>query len=651
MSRVWLWALFLVLIVPFVTIKCSIEKPVAPTWNLKLSLPLVDKYYDMGTLINKMDEPSLRTDSLGNPLFCFEEDLDTIRLDGKLRCDSQSISFKDTLGVVNLDISESRQLVLYISDLYEGEPGDVPPCSATIREDFDEFDDFSQVYVQEAFASITVSNDLGLDLSLVRARLIDRSLGDTLFTVYMPSGIADSESLHQDLVIREANFSNELSIEISSMSFGGHLDTMQDKLLLTNFTLDSMRVIQGEAKVPSFELLQTQTLSLPTGSLIDSARIKSGSLTLRLRNFTHLGADVNIDFPELKRDGQVLFAACSLPALSSHDLSMPLDEYSLTPWDGTKITVQTRVFSPGSGDNIITFQSSDSVTVETVLSEIIFAQVAGILESTRVEIEPIQRELDIPQGFESAQLVNASLSMEIHNGVDLPANLSVDIHGDGGQSLNLSAEVEAGGPFGTSVTSVWEDDLGSLLSPVPNRITVTGEIIYGDGQTSGICREEDFFFGVVRVSSPLELIWDPCRIEMDQSSDEVDDDIKEMIRDQLNSGKVILKVESHLPLGAEANIYFSRDEDQLLSNPDLLIGPVTVPAGRLNHDGSVMASGFAETEIDLSYDDFQVFTGTPFYMAGTVDLPGTDGQSIKASAVDFIKITSYLELSVKNKKD
>jgi hypothetical protein len=176
-------------------------------------------------------------------------------------------------------------------------------------------------------------------------------------------------------------------------------------------------------------------------------------------------------------------------------------------------------------------------------------------------------------------------------------------------------------------------------------------MICGDGQTFGIAKEEDFFFGIVKVSSPLELIWDSCQIETDLSSQEANDDVREMIKDQLNSGKVVLKVENHLPVGAEVKILFSHNQVKLLTNPDLEIGPISIPAGLLNSDGSVRNSSLSETEINLSYDDLQIFTGTPFHMIGVIDLPGTGGLVARASAADFIKLTSYLELDMKNKKD
>jgi hypothetical protein len=651
MNRFWYWTVWVILLVSLTALQCSIEKPVTPTWNLRLTLPLVNKHYDMATLIDKMDQEYLTLDSLGNPLFYFQEEMDTVRLTDKLRCDPMTLNFRDTLGIISINPGESREMMVLLGDLYDGEPGDVPPCSATVRDDLEPFSDFSRVHVQQAFGSLEVGNNLGLDLNLIRIRLIDGDSGDTLYTVMLSGGLADGGSLSQSVVFEETTLSNRLSIEITGASLGGHLPSAQGKNLSVALTLDSMQISWGQARVPSLEISQSETLVLPTTNIIDSAGIRSGQLTLDLHNFTNLDANVSIDLHRLKKDGQSLSAERSLPAFGSSGLSLSLDGYSLTPSGGNSVVLETRVFSPGSSGSLVDFASSDSVTVGAQLSELVFTYVAGIIEPTHVAIGPMDRELNLPQGFESAQLVNASLSLEIHNGVDLPVDLSVDVQGDNGQDLILQADVPAAGPFGTAVTYVQRDDLGSLLSPVPQQVTINGEIICGDGQTFGIAREENFIFGVVKVSSPLDLIWDSCQIQIDPSSDEADEDLRELIRDQLNSGKVVLKVENHLPLAAEAEIYFSEDENRLFSNPDLVIGPVVVTAGRLDRNGLVEGPNFSTTEIEVTYTDLQVFANGPFYMGGVVDLPGTGGQLIRASAADYLSITSYMELEVKNKKD
>jgi hypothetical protein len=55
--------------------------------------------------------------------------------------------------------------------------------------------------------------------------------------------------------------------------------------------------------------------------------------------------------------------------------------------------------------------------------------------------------------------------------------------------------------------------------------------------------------------------------------------------------------------------------------------------------------------MSLDREKLQVFTNSPFYIAGKLNFPGTGGNTIKALATDFIRITSYVEVEVKNKKD
>lgn len=648
--RLPFWALLSILLLSFLIVQCSISKPTAPTWNLKLTVPLINKHYDMATLIDKMDEPYLKVDSLGNPGFYFEEGLDTINLVDKLRCDSVYANFKDTLGVIDIHTSESRQVILCITEFYSGSPGVVPPCTVTTEKDLDTFSTFSQVTVKEAFTTLTVSNHLGLNLDWIQIKILDLGLQDTLHTIILSDGIEASDSNTERIIFIDKTFSNRLGIQIKASTPGGEIQTLEDKYLSLNFTLDSLRVIQGRAKVLSFDLTREENILLPTNSILDSAQIKTGYLSLDLHNCTNLDAELQVDFPELHRNGKTLSFVRQLPASIYTNLILTLNGYTFKPERGNKVRVQTKVWSSGSKDTLIDFKSSDSVSVGTLLSEMIFSQIAGVIESTRIEIENITRKLEIPEGFESAHLTHASLNLEIHNGIDLPANLSVAIQGDKEQELNLSAQIEAGGPFGTSITTVYEDQLESLFSPVPQTLTVTGDIICGDGQTFGIVREEDSFFGIIKVSSPLELILDSCQVQIDKDSDEVNDDVKQLIQDRTNSSKVVFKIESHLPLEAKAKIFISRNNCDLLSHPDLVIGPIDVPKGKLNSYGSVNGSNFSQDEINLSHQELQAFTNAPFYMGGVIEFPGSNGEMIKASAADFIKITSYLELNVKSKK-
>ncbi len=649
--RFWVWTLSSLFVLLLPLVRCSIEKPTAPTWNVQLSVPLINKYYDMAALINKMDEPYLKLDSSGNPGFYFEQDIDTIQLVDKLRCDSTVVIYKDTLGIINIHTAESRSNTLFASEFYSGPPGIVPPCTLTTESDLDTFSTYSQVTVKQAFATLTLSNHLGLNLDWLQIKIIDRNIHVTLKTIILLQGIAEGDSSTQHVIFNQQTFSNHLGIQLTGFTPGGEIENLEDKYLSLGFTIDSLAVIQGSAKVPAFEVSEDEDFLLPTRSIIDSALIRKGKLFLSLQNYTNLSSELQIDFPELVKDGKILSDEVGLPAWNHSDLSFVLDGYTLRPPAGKTLRIHTKMNSAGSGEEWLEFNSSDSVGVNVSISEMVFSQIAGVIESTKIGVNNTTQALTIPEGFENVHLSNAGLNLDIYNGIDLPANLSVVVHGDKQQQLSLTAKIDAGGPFSTTVTSLFEDQLESLLDPVPTTLTVTGDIICGDGQTYGIVREEDHIFGKLRVSSPLEMVLDSCQVKVDEDSEEVNDDVKDLLDDQVNSSLVVLKIESHLPLDAKARIFISKNRESLFSNPELIVGPIYVPKGDLNPDGSVKKSNSVVETINLSHSELQVFTATPFYMAGLIDFPGTEGKTIRSSAADFIRITSYLEFNVRNKKE
>jgi hypothetical protein len=631
--------------------QCSLKAPTAPSWNTKLTIPLIKKSYDMVTLIEKIDEPSLKTDSLGNLFFHIQEDLDTIRLLGKLVCDSVTKTFKDSLGTIKITPSESKEVIFWMTDFYTGEPGEVPPGSATIEADLDTFTSFHQVAIREGYATLTASNHLGLDLDSLQFKIIDKISWETLGTLIVPGGIQDNDSIIQKLTFADETFSNQFAIQVGTHTPGGFLPSLEGKYFSVAFLVDSLTVTCGIAKVPSFDLVKEEEIILPSGHAIDSAKIRIGSLSFDLFNHTNILAEMEIDFPELEKNGEILKTTRTIAAGERSNLELSLDGYSLRPLSDTSIQAQLTIRINDSGDQLVFFNSSDSVTAAAFLSEVTFSQISGRLEPTVVDIGEIKRDINLPPGFESAHLKNASLSLDVHNGVNFPGSLSVTVCGEKGQTLELSGNIEAGSPWTTAVTTIQEDNLDPLLDPVPQKLTCTGQLICGDGISSGIVAEEDFFFGEIEIASPLELILDSCQIQIDQDSHSVNDDVKSLIQDQVNWSKLILKVESHLPLDAEASIFISKNEEDIFLGPDLVIGPVNVPKGELDESGVVEESKTSESIINLNYEELQIFRNSPFYIAGKIDFPGTDGNTIKALATDFIQISSYVEVEVKNKKD
>ncbi len=648
----FLWGKTLVLffvLLPF--FQCSLKTPSAPTWNTRLTIPLVNENYDMVTLIEKIDEPALKVDSLGSLFFHIKEDLDTMRLSGKLVCGSVTESFQETLGAVKITPLQSNHLTLAASDLCPGGPGWVPPGSAIIQSDLDTFTSFHQVTITEGYLTLSVTNHLGLDLDSLQLDMIDKSSSEILKTTVIPGGIEDNDSIVQELALANKSFSNRFAIRINARTPGGYLSSLEDKYLSIDFGIDSLTVIQGIAQVPPLDLTAEEEISLSSDHVIDSARIRAGALSLDLFNHTNIQVEMRLDFPELKKDDKTLREDRILPAGGHSNIELSLEGYSFEPLSGTSLVARTKVQTVDSGEQLVFFSSSDSVTADVFLSKVTFRQIAGVIEPTAVDVGEIQRDLDLPPGFENVYLTGASLSLDVHNRVNLPASLSLTLQGERGQRLEISGDIQAGSPWATAVTTIQENHLEPLLGPVPRQLTVTGEAICGDGISSGVVNEEDFFFGEIEVTSPLELTLDSCQVEIDQDSHRLNDDVKSLIEDQVVSSQVIFNIESHLPLDAEVLIFVSKAEEDVISDPDLVVGPVTVPSGELDLGGLVIDSRTSESTISLNHDQLQTFAHSRFFIAGKLKFPGTGGKIIRALATDFLKITSYLEVEVESKKN
>ena len=72
----------LVVILVFLTLaQCTVKKPEAPSWNSKLTIPLVNRTYTMTEIIDRIDQDGISFDSLGNVNYSLTQQLDTVSLD------------------------------------------------------------------------------------------------------------------------------------------------------------------------------------------------------------------------------------------------------------------------------------------------------------------------------------------------------------------------------------------------------------------------------------------------------------------------------------------------------------------------------------------------------------------------------------------
>jgi len=628
-------------------VQCSIRKPSSPTWNTKLIIPLVNKTYDMTEIVEKIDEPSLLLDSLGNPCFYQEIEIDTFKMEELLTIPENQMNFKETLGVLTISSPDTQVNEFYLNEVYPGPPGLVPPFSFLLEENLQQINTFTSVKVENGIAYVTVSNHLGVDIDSLSIDLVDDLSSQVLKTVVFSEGVKNDSSKTQSADLKDQSFSNDLSYNIQAHTPGGTILSLADKYI--NLTLsfsDSLSITTAQAQIPEISLSQKKLFALSTEHRIQSGEIKQGNLSLTISNQTNLPADLTITLPDFTKQQSPLTINRFLNAKENTNLNLSLDDYTFQPQESQEIQVNLKARIPGSGENQVWVSSADSVLVEANIDELEFTQLSAVMAPTQIDLGSAHKDLDFPAGFETAELLNAYLSCEIENGTNLPANVSLTINGSQGKRLNLSGQIAPGNSEDPATTILIQDDLQDFFNPIPYWITVTGQASYGDGINSTTVTDRDFACGRIKILSPIEVIFDSNRVKLDESSDSLKEDQREEFHNRVNWTKAVIKLENHLPADAHFELLV-KSSPNVYDHPDLVVGPVTIACGSKDGNGVVINPVTTETIITLTKEQLQIFEGIPFYVGGYIYLSGTDGQKVKFVASDYIKVSAYLETEMK----
>ncbi len=629
-------------------VQCSVKKPSAPTWNSRYNLPLLVKTYDMRTLFDKIDDPSLIIDSSGNLGISIQKDIDTIYVRENLDLSPLSDIFKDTIGEIPFISSDTQSSEVFLSEIYPGGEGSVPPFSFNIDLNFPELNDLQEVAIKRGIARLKAENHLGLDLDSFSVELIDSASGTSIGTVVFESGIPQDSSAIRDFNLSEKSFSSRFSGNNKGHTPGGTILSLADKYIGFSLCFPETVVVHSAiARVPAINLSKSQTVELPTENIIHLAQIKSGNLYLQLYNGTNLPANLNIILPNLTSSGEPFGLSRYIEALNSLEISIPLQGYDFQPSE-QNLRIEISGQTEGSGENLVSISSSDSISFSVYTDTLFFSALSGIIQPTTVQIEPMQINLDLPQGLSSVSLTDAVLSLRIKNGVGFPGSLDLNLAGEDGQSLIISGGIQPGSPENPVITEIRENNPGSFLNPVPEQVFLNGNAICGDGRSAGSVTENDFITGEFLLSSPFEFVLDSTQIEVDPDTNSLDEDLRDGLNDKVNWAKVYLNLENHLPLGAKVELFFSRNSDNLYTNPQLLVGPVLLDPAETDSSGLVTNPVITENIIQLTKDDLNVFQNPTFCSGGKITFQGTNGQKVKFLVTDYIQINSHLELEVKN---
>jgi len=672
----------ILLIVSMITLSlfCTIEQPQAPTWNLPITVPLINQSYYAHELTKEFADLYITdTNQIG---FSIKGSIDTIHVDDLLKISDHITKSNIKLGNFEISIDESikdssvtfKQIWSQAQN-YNGVYTVVPSFSFDqISSDNVTIDQFEYLKVESGKAFITITNRFPIPIGPIYLTFYDNN-DNEMFQIYFPNIIESGSAVTQDIDLTDKYFSNIIHAEMSGQSDGSSgnmvfIDANND--LLIEAKLEELVVSEAKAKIKPINFSTRQSLQLVDEIYIQEARIQSGQLRLTLKNNIPLNLSVDLVYEDIfKNPGENLTHKFDLIYEQQSNETIDLTGCFMTrSTPAPSVNIYAMIKSYETGNELITLSSQDSIGVTVEVMDLKFERLKGIINEQQAELTKQTTSIDLPEELNNIKLQRAELRLSFHNQINLPIQAHLQLKGINSQHqeicLPLAANIVAGGENFESITTAVLNERNSQIIPFlnnfPSKLEITGNTNFGNGSSTGSIDSEDYLFVEYQISAPFVIRMQEKTIRPDTNeiiiksenytsdSSNLENTIDGELTKNLQQGGIFIAIHNHFPIGIKLKIYISETLARLHTNPDIVMGPITIQPGKLDNYGSVFQEILTEAHVDLSAEDLNIFknNGTSpknLFIAPEITLDETK-EAVIINADDYIKISSYARLNV-----
>lgn len=664
----------LVLITMPLALRCSFEKPSAPSWDVEVAIPLISKVYTMSEIAD--DEDALVEDSTGALSFEQTSELDEYLVGDQLDMEDQSDNFSLSMGSFTVDSPGSEFTSVELREIYteaddlHGETTEIPPFNfETEKKPLEPYDDFAYVVIDSGSIDLHVVNNLVITLgSPITIEVWDTNTDTLVITTTHNIQILPGTSRTFDADLSGIQLPNQLSIRMIGFSPGSSGNSVlidAGSRYDMGGEISELKAREALAQIPSQVITRDDDVTITDSLVVTEADIESGSIQLDLGGDIPLDAWLVYELPDFfDTTGQPFQDSLFIEKHTRIDNAISLRGFRLRPlpanFSQQKVRFNWRIRTIDTGENFALVRSDDVMNAAFRLAGLRFSRVTGKLGAQNIDVEQEDIEFDIPADMDSIFFETAQLELTIQNGINFPARLKFNIEGnnENGNVSYLQVDdviqpaASPGEPVSTTIILNNENStISEFISILPSLIKINGSVKLGDPDWVGTVSTEDFVDGEVMVSAPLSLRLPAQKIDSDPNEMDIDDDVKEDIVDNLSDGSFVGEISNHLPIGAEVEIVFGETDSTVFSAPVLTIGPLRADAGMIGEDGYVQSASNNDISFALSEQELKTFLLDRLYSGVRVSLHGTDGKFIRVRASDRIEIKAFTQIKVKVNQD
>ncbi len=665
---------------------CTLNEPVLPSWNTEYTIHLPSKTIEMTEII---DDSLFFADTVsGLPVIRFEisDTAETQKITTEdLTFDDQTSDYTFNLESVLIDKSGTLETApvsigqilppgvdpnAAILPPFPGSVVNLPPLDI-------EFDHFSEVEIDNGQLYLTIRNEMFLKIDPnLSIDVFDDAANVLLGTVLFTDSIAAYSMVRsQPLNMQNKVFRNQLRLE-TTLPLAGTADTThftaskRDDYFSIVVELTECEVARVVGQVPAQSFTSSDVFEFDAGGhKITSARLESGELNLQMVSTMNIGGRARITIDELfKNQAPMVVLADLLPGQTTIN-QIDLKNTTITNPAGVGFVealhymVEVEI---DSSDGFVEITSSDQVEVQLSTANLIFGSFSGELSQVDLDFDPQEvSDVDVWNEVDGQfRLDDLEMEFVFQNQVDFPVHFDLKIEGfKGGASVvvNLTDQLLQAASVNPETKIILNGQSSTpsivdLLALLPERIVITGAARISGAGNVNLGDEIGVSY---RIYSPLTLQINE-NLTFDSgpdtlTNDDLDEELRQSIKDDLKNGSIRFRLDNHLPLGVSGRIYISRDKDDLYStvitdsSRKMIISLELDPAAT---DAQGYATGSTENWVSVDFDeDYRaLFSEVPLYIRPEFEIAAT-GQTIRLRQNDAIDISGILNFKIRVNHD
>jgi len=644
--------------------QCSFKAPKAPQWDATLTIPLISRTFTAEELAKETEMVYL--DSSGLLHFKMDRELDRYEVRDYLKIEGVTKSFQAQLGSFRIDAPGTQSIGISLGQIYpsayefEGQQIEVPPFSfSQVTAELPPFPNFVYILIASGTITLTIENNLPIPLSNLSLTLREFSTDSVIVSADFKQEVAPGQSDSRVLNFAGKRIPSHLKVEItggSPGSRGEQVTIRADDSFIIRATISQIVATEAMAKIPSQDFSGSEYLAFEDSIIVSEAEIETGQITFSLNSSVPLNLNFRLtvpDFMDAWSNPLVIEQSFS----PGHQIVLPIDLSGYTLQTerlphGFKIHFNWEIQTPGTGEQLVLIQSSDHLYARVDISRLAFSRITGVLQEIQVPLDTLVEKLDLPEGLDSLRFESARVTLTLTSKIPFPVETDLVIVGYNSSTqqrvdMNIRETLppSQGQPQVTSfVFDGQNSNIVELLNAMPDEIRVFGQVYIGDGSTEATIVASDFVTGTVTVEAPLSLSFPYQRVKSDVDTLELDEDIRDQIRDYVREGKLVAEIANHLPVGMEVSLYFSYRDTAVFERPDLRIGPLSMQAGEVDNQGKVNGAVISTLETALDEEQLQVFTHPQIFTGVALVIPGSEGQIVKVYGEDYVHVKAYAQV-------